>query len=108
MIIDGVEQLDVPTAEQRLRDGWLLLDVRDAEEHAQARIPGSVFIPLSQIAQREGELPRDRPILVHCAGGARSHAAARFLQQRGHQAANLAHGITGWYRMGRPVDTGPA
>lgn len=105
MIVDGVEQLDAAAAARRVSEGAVMVDVREAEERAQARIPDSLWVPLSQLPQRFEELPR-RPLVMHCAGGARSHQAAKFLQQKGFHAANLMHGLHGWYRMGQPLDTG--
>ena len=50
------------------------LDVREADEHEQGTIPGSVFIPRGNLeVQIEGRLPdKDTPLVVYCAGGARS------------------------------------
>lgn len=107
MEIDGVEQLQPDEALRRHRDGALILDVRESEERAQARIPGSIAIPLAALPGRLDDLPRDRPIIVQCAAGIRSQQAARFLQANGMDAANLMHGLQGWFRMGQPVDTDP-
>jgi rhodanese-related sulfurtransferase len=53
-------------------------------------------------------LPRDRPVLVYCAGGGRSGLTAKELNAAGHQEVyNLEDGITGWKREGMPVVTGP-
>jgi len=72
--------------------GHLVLDVRDAAEYAAGHIPGAINIPLSELRERVGELPRDRDIDVSCGVGQRAYYAVRFLQQRGYRAANLSGG----------------
>jgi len=71
-----------------------LLDVRSPEECARGMIPGAVNIPLPQLRRRLGELPQDRPIIVHCQSGQRSYFACRLLMQNGFKVRNL----TGSYR----------
>lgn len=105
MMVDGVEQVDAPTAARLLAEGAVMVDVREAEERSQARIPGSLWIPLSQLQDRYEDLP-DQPLVLQCAGGMRSHQAAKFLQGHGFQTFNLMHGLLGWYRTGHAVDTG--
>ncbi len=105
--IDGIEQLAPAEAAARVEAGAVMVDVREPEERAQARIPGSLFIPLRLVPDRMHELPKDRPLILQCAAGMRSHQAAKFLQAQGFQVSNLMHGIQGWYRMGQTVDTGP-
>ncbi len=106
-VVNGIEQLGPQEAAQRLSDGAVMVDVREPEERAQARIPGSLFIPLRLVPQRFDELPRDRPLILQCAAGMRSQQAAQFLEAQGFEVANLMHGIQGWYRMGNHVDVGP-
>lgn len=78
--------------------GSLLLDVRTPAERSRESIPGSVHIPLHQLAARAGELEkyRDRQIVCYCASGNRSMSAAAALQKRGFNAANLVGGISTW------------
>jgi len=59
----------------------LLLDVRRPDEFARQHLPGSVPLPLAGLAARAPtEVPRDRPVVVVCQGGARSAQAARLLR----------------------------
>jgi hydroxyacylglutathione hydrolase len=74
----------------------LVLDVRSAAERASGAIDGSVHIPLTQLPRRLSELPHDRRVVVHCAGGYRSSMAASLLQREGVQADELAGGIAAW------------
>jgi len=74
-----------------------LLDVRAPRECSQTRIEGSVNIPLNRLQGRIGEVPRDRRVVVHCAGGYRSSIAASLLVQHGFEnLADLAGGIQAW------------
>ena len=84
----------------------LMVDVRGPGERQQKRIPGSVGIPLTRLAERLSELPTDRPLLVYCAGGYRSSIAASLLQSRGFaQVSEIAGGITAWDAGRLPLET---
>jgi adenylyltransferase/sulfurtransferase len=77
----------------------LLLDVRRADEYAQARIEGSRLIPLGELAGRLDEIAahRDALVVVHCHVGGRSAQACRFLAENGfRRVRNLAGGIEAW------------
>jgi sulfur-carrier protein adenylyltransferase/sulfurtransferase len=79
------------------REPFELIDVRETFECEIARIDGARLIPLGEIAERADELPRDRPIVVHCHSGRRSAEAVRLLQQRGFgNIYNLKGGIDAW------------
>lgn len=84
----------------------LLVDVRAASERAQKRIDASVHIPLNHLVERMSEIPADRPVLVHCAGGYRSSIAASLLQREGRtNVSELAGGIAAWEAAGLPLIT---
>jgi len=75
----------------------LILDVRTPGERKEKRIDGSLPIPLSHLRERMSEIPRDRPIVVHCAGGYRSAIAASLLRQNGFtDVRDLVGGIAAW------------
>lgn len=76
----------------------LLLDVRQPEEYATARIEGAVLIPLGELPGRLAELPKDRPVVVMCHHGMRSAHAVHHLREAGIDALNLAGGIDAWSR----------
>jgi len=73
-----------------------LLDVRESDEVAAWAFPGAVNIPLGEIAERLGEVPADRPVVVLCASGSRSLPAAAALARTGREAANLTGGMMAW------------
>lgn len=81
-----------------------LLDVRTPQENSQARLPGTVLIPINEFERRIKEVPRNRTILVYCAVGSRSKPVAEYLSRNGYKDVyNMADGIVGWYRNGFPL-----
>ncbi len=85
----------------------VIVDVRAPAERQQKRIHGSVGIPLTRLAERLPELPGDRPLLVHCAGGYRSSIAASLLQRHGFaHVSEIAGGITAWEAARLPLEAG--
>lgn len=81
-----------------------LLDVRTPQENSQARLPGTVLIPIGEFERRISEVPKNKTILVYCAVGSRSKPVAEFLSQRGYKDVyNMTDGIVGWYRNGFPL-----
>jgi rhodanese-related sulfurtransferase len=81
-----------------------LLDVRTPQENSQARLPGTVLIPINEIEQRIKEVPRNKTILVYCAVGSRSKAVAEHLSRIGYKDVyTMTDGIVGWYRNGFPL-----
>ncbi|HEY1083490.1 MAG TPA: molybdopterin-synthase adenylyltransferase MoeB [Prosthecobacter sp.] len=97
---------DVPTItvqelDEKRRNGspHFLLDVREPDEYAFGNIQGSTLIPLGQVTERSGEIPRDVPLYVHCRSGMRSAKAVAALQQQGfNDIWNVAGGILAWSR----------
>jgi len=74
-----------------------LIDVRTPRERDQKFIDGSLSIPLNHLSERMEELPRNRPLLLYCAGGYRSSIAASLLQQRGFdRVSEIAGGLAAW------------
>jgi len=80
------------------REGtYTLLDVRQPREYEEGRIPGATLIPLPQLSDRLQELDPEKPVLVYCAIGGRSRAAAQLLSGQGFKEVyNLKGGIKAW------------
>ena len=99
------ERVSAPLAAERLAAGEaIVVDVRAAREREQKHIAGSVHVPLNHLADRMEELPRDRPILLHCAGGYRSSIAASLLKRRGFpHVGEIAGGIAAWEAAQQPL-----
>ena len=80
------------------------IDVRTPTEHTQKSIDGSLHVPLNHLTERVSTLPRDRPLLVFCAGGYRSSIAASLLKKHGFaDVAEIAGGINAWERAALPM-----
>ena len=99
----GLAHIDVWTPEQLAQHlksadagSHVLVDVREPQEWAAGRIPGSVHIPLGSLQARFDEIPADRRPVFLCAAGARSMAACRFAAQSGRDAINLDGGLYAW------------
>lgn len=87
----------------------LVVDVRTPHEWTSKRIPGSINIPLNHLQERIGELPHDRRLAVHCAGGYRSSMAISLLQRNGFEGLiELMGGLAAWEAVKLPVETGSA
>src|SRR5271154_3422776 len=93
------ERVSVLIAAEELAGGAppLLVDVRAPGEWATKHIEGSLNLPLNRLQERIAELPRDRRVLIHCAGGYRSSIAASILHQHGFtQLGEMAGGLAAW------------
>lgn len=77
------------------KTGVMLLDVRTKEEFAFGTIEGAVNIPLDDLRDRLGELPKDKTIVVFCAVGLRGYLAVRILI--GHGFKNVRN-LSGGYK----------
>ena len=79
-------------------DDVQIIDVREANEYAVARIPDSKHIPLGQVVNRMSEIDPTRETVVHCKMGGRSAKAIEALKQAGFTGhlLNLKGGITAW------------
>lgn len=76
--------------------GACIVDVREAHEYALSHIKGAINIPLSQLRQRTDELPKDKPVYLHCRSGQRSYNAALALNNLGfRETYNVSGGYMG-------------
>ncbi|MDQ3818200.1 MAG: rhodanese-like domain-containing protein [Acidobacteriota bacterium] len=95
-----MEEITATELKQRLDSGEeiQIIDVREPNEYAYARIPNSVHIPLGQILNRMSEIDPSREAVVHCKMGGRSARAIEALTRAGFQGklVNLKGGITAW------------
>ena len=103
-----LESVDPSTARRRWEAGEaLLLDVRNGSEYREGHIPGSLHIPASRLKKNLEDVPRDRPVLVYCAGGNRSVAASSQLLSAGFSdVADIAGGFDAWNEAGYPKELG--
>jgi hydroxyacylglutathione hydrolase len=84
----------------------IVVDVRAQREREKKYIEGSLSVPLNHFAERLKELPKERAVLVYCAGGYRSSIAASLLQQSGfQQVSEIAGGLSAWEVAKLPVSS---
>ncbi len=96
-LIERTERITAATLEEKLAepDAPLVVDVRAEDERSEAVVEASVNIPLGHLSERLAELPRDRPLVVHCSSGYRSAAAASLLQREGFEdVSDLVGGLS--------------
>ncbi len=94
-----MQEIDVKQLAERINKGPAptLIDVREPDEYAYARLPGAVLKPLGGIYQWAKELDKDQEYVLYCHTGARSGQAAYLLERMGFQhAINLSGGIDSW------------
>ena len=103
------ERLSPPLAAELLasHEPPLAIDVRAPREREQKHIEGSISLPLNHLAEHLQELPKDRPLLLYCAGGYRSSIAASVLQERAFaRVQEIAGGLAAWEAAHLPVIAG--
>lgn len=93
MVAADVLRNDMPLSHWNTAKAGFVLDVRQPPELAVEEVPGAVNIPLPQLRERLGELPRDREIHVVCRSGQRAYYATRILLQNGFKARNVSGGM---------------
>lgn len=103
--LQAVPQTDAGALARDVAAGAVhVLDVRGRAEWDAGHVPEASHIPLGDLATRLGEVPRDRPVVVHCQGGSRSAIAASLLQAHGiERVVNLPGGFAEWTRSGGAV-----
>lgn len=95
-----IEEISATELKRRMDagDDIQLIDVRQPEEWAFAKIDGAKNIPLGDLMKRSGEIDPNRETVIHCKMGGRSAKAIEVLQQTGYKGSlkNLKGGITAW------------
>lgn len=93
------------TAHARAEGSAQIVDVRERNEWTSGHIPGSVHIPLGDLARRRQELDPARPVITVCRSGNRSLVAAEMLLRAGFvEVASMAGGIIAWANARQPVE----
>ncbi len=97
-----LKDINAIEAHDLIEKNAVLVDVREPYEITAERIPGSVELPLSQLARgRPANLPQDRAVVFHCASGARTKSNGMALASLTNgNAYNLVGGIGAWRRAG--------
>lgn len=101
-----VTQISMEEFVEMHRSGCYVVDVRESHEYSRGHIPGSKSLPLTQLARRAHELPRDRRIHVICASGHRSRVGARILGAAGVDCVSVRGGTAAWAHRQLPLVRG--
>ena len=104
---EPLKVIDAITAAELADNGALLVDVREDMEFAQARIPGSVNVPLSGLEALDIPAAPDQPIIFFCASGNRTNVHRGRLQAKAGETPGyvLGGGIVEWAQAGLPIET---
>lgn len=94
-------------AQERLKQGALLIDVREQNEYDEVHAAGAKLMPLSEFEASYSTLPRDAELIMICRSGARSERAGQFLLGQGYSnVSNLMGGTLAWQQGGLPTGDG--
>jgi rhodanese-related sulfurtransferase len=96
-------QVNPAQAADLVRDGAILLDVREQDEWDAGHAPQARHLAMSEINARVDELPKDVQLVCVCHAGGRSSRVAEALNRAGWQALNLTGGMAAWQAAGLPV-----
>ena len=107
--MSNLENITPARAAELIRDGAVLIDVRETHEHAHENIPGARHHALSQIDARHPLRAGDTVLIYHCKSGARTNMNARRLAavSGNCDVYLLSGGIDAWKRAGLPTSISP-
>jgi rhodanese-related sulfurtransferase len=95
-------------ARSLLDSGALLIDIREADEHAREKIPGARHLPLSKLDEADLAVHQGKLVIFHCKSGARTQANASRLATKLDgtcEAFIVEGGLDAWRKAGLPVTT---
>lgn len=107
---DVLEAIDTAELLRRLHDETVVvIDVRPELEYRQGHIPNALSLPLSTLAERVHELPRDREVVAYCRGPycVLADEAVQLLRHHGFPVRRLSAGFPEWRAAGYPSATEP-
>lgn len=105
-----IQEVGLDDAQALIANRVPVLDVREPVEIEQGMLANAIRIPLGQLQERIAELPpKTTPLLIYCASGVRSYAAAEMLRSLGwDDPVSMAPGFNGWKQAGLPwITPGP-
>ncbi len=81
-----------------------VVDLRNAEDFAKGSLPNARNIPAAKMAERVGELKKDKPVILVCATGTSAGRTAALLRSQGYSDVYvLGGGLAAWREAGLPV-----
>lgn len=91
------ETISLDEMEEKLADGYVLLDVREVDEFYEGHIPGAINKPLSALQEDDfSHLSKDEKYIVICRSGNRSITASELLSEEGYEVINTSEGVSTW------------
>jgi NADPH-dependent 2,4-dienoyl-CoA reductase/sulfur reductase-like enzyme/rhodanese-related sulfurtransferase len=84
LINNRYKQVAVTKVRELVENGALIIDVREEDEYEAGHLINAVNIPLSELRERTDEIPKDKPVYLHCRSGQRSYNAVLALQGKGY------------------------
>jgi rhodanese-related sulfurtransferase len=96
-------EVSVLEVAELISGGAVLIDVREDDEWADGHAADAIHLPMWQLSERAGELPKDKTILCVCHVGGRSAVVADALNGAGWTALSVLGGMAAWERAGLPV-----
>lgn len=101
------KSLSVEEAAQSIKNGLIIVDVRELNEYEQAHLENAFLVPLATVSvEKINELnPTNKTILIHCRSGKRSKVAANVLLSQGYsgEILELDEGINAWIESNQPI-----
>lgn len=88
------KQVNADKVRELVEEDQVIIDVREVHEYSKGHLKGAINIPLSELRDRVNEIPKDKPVYLHCRTGQRSYNATLALQNLGF--TNVIN-ITGSY-----------
>lgn len=90
------KQVNVDKVRELVENNNIIIDVREIYEYERGHIKGAINIPLSELRERIEEIPKDKPVYLHCRTGQRSYNATLALQNMGfHNVINITGSFLG-------------
>ena len=85
LLDEEFKQVQITQIRDLLKNEEFIIDVREKGEYERGHIKGVKNIPFSEIRDRLDEIPKDRPVYLHCRTGQRSYNVALLLQSLGYK-----------------------
>lgn len=91
------ETIDIDKVQEKMDEGYTVLDVREPNEYEAGHIPSAQNKPLSVLQQDDfDELSKDQKYIVICQSGNRSKTASEILFNEGYDIVNVSAGMSSW------------
>ncbi len=96
-ILESVfKQVPVTMARELVENDAYIIDVRTPESHAMGHLKNAINIPVAEMRDRYDEIPKDRPVYMHCTIGQKCYGIISALQQLGFDNIyNISGGFAG-------------